>query len=47
MSDILKETSLFAVVLTLTAYELGLWLQKKPRSPICNPILIFDARRVK
>ena len=40
MHDILKETSLFAVVLTLTAYELGLWLQKKTRSPICNPILI-------
>ena len=40
MAELLSETSLFAVVLTLGAYELGLWLQKKLKSPLCNPILV-------
>ena len=40
MADLLSETFLFAVVLTLGAYELGLWLQKKLKSPLCNPILV-------
>ena len=40
MTDLLSQTSLFAVVLTLGAYELGLWLQKKLKSPLCNPILV-------
>lgn len=34
------ESGLFSVLLTLCAYELGLWLQKKWHSPICNPVLI-------
>ena len=40
MRELLTGTSLFAVVLTLGAYELGIWLQKKLKSPICNPILV-------
>jgi len=32
--------SVFPVVLTLTAYQIGLVLQKKFRSPLCNPNLI-------
>ena len=40
MSELLTATSLFAIVLTLGAYEFGIWLQKKLKSPICNPILI-------
>lgn len=43
MTEILSQTSLFALVLTLGAYEIGLWLQKKTRSPVCNPILIAVA----
>ena len=43
MIELLSQTSLFALVLTLAAYELGLWLQKKVRSPLCNPILIAVA----
>ena len=43
MTELLSQTSLFALVLTLAAYELGLWLQKKVCSPLCNPILIAVA----
>lgn len=39
MADILQ-IPLFPVVLTLCAYELGLVLQRKLKSPLCNPILI-------
>lgn len=31
---------LTSVVLTLLAYQMGLWLQKKTKSPLCNPILV-------
>ena len=34
------ELSLFALVLTLGAYEIGLFCQKKTKSPLCNPLLI-------
>lgn len=40
MADTLTSTALFSIVLTLGAYEFGLWLQKKLKSPICNPILV-------
>ena len=40
MKELRTATSLFAIVLTLGAYEFGIWLQKKLKSPICNPILI-------
>ena len=40
MNELLTAISLFAIVLTLGAYEFGIWLQKKLKSPICNPILI-------
>lgn len=32
--------SLFALVLTLGAYEIGLFCQKKVKSPLCNPLLM-------
>lgn len=40
MGELLTSASLFAIVLTLGAYEFGLWLQKKLKSPVCNPILV-------
>ncbi len=40
MAEFLQEISLFPLVLTFGAYQLGLWCQKKCRSPLCNPILI-------
>lgn len=30
----------FPVVLTLSAFQIGLWCQKKAKTPICNPVLI-------
>lgn len=36
----MTEITLFSVVLTLLAFHVGLWCQKKWRSPLCNPILI-------
>ena len=39
MTEILQ-VSILPVLLTLAAYQVGLFLQKKVRSPLCNPILI-------
>lgn len=32
--------SLFPIVLTFGAYQIGLWCQKKTKHPVCNPVLI-------
>lgn len=40
MAEFLSGLSLFPVVLTLGAYQIGLWCQKKWKTPLCNPILI-------
>ena len=40
MAEFLSGISLFPIVLTLGAYQIGLWVQKKCKSPLCNPILI-------
>ena len=42
MHDLLN-LELTAVLLTLLAYQAGAWLQKKTKSPICNPILVAVA----
>lgn len=43
MADFLMQFSLFPLVLTLLCYQLGLWCQKKWKSPLLNPILIATA----
>lgn len=40
MAEFLQTMSLFPLVLTFGAYQIGLWCQKKTRNPLCNPILI-------
>ena len=40
MAELFTQFSLFPLVLTLGAYQLGLWCRKKWDHPICNPILI-------
>ena len=40
MTEFLQSISLFPLVLTVGTYQLGLWCQKKTRSPLCNPLLI-------
>ena len=40
MTDFLRAISLFPLVLTVGAFQIGLWCQKKWKSPLCNPILI-------
>lgn len=40
MVNYLSELSLFPLVLTFGAFQIGLWCQKKWKSPLCNPILI-------
>lgn len=40
MGELLSSTGLFAVVLTLGAYEIGLWIQRKTKNALCNPLLI-------
>ena len=43
MADFLMQFSLFPLVLTLLCYQIGLWCQKKWKSPLLNPILIATA----
>ena len=40
MADILNQFSLFPLVLTLGTYQIAMWLQKKTRSQLCNPLLV-------
>ena len=40
MGEFMSESALFALVLTFGAFQIGLWLQKKWPSPLCNPLLI-------
>ena len=40
MADVLSGLSLFPLVLTVGAYQIGLWCRKKWDHPLCNPILI-------
>ena len=40
MTEFLSGISLFPLVLTIGAYQVGLWCQKKLKTPIANPILI-------
>lgn len=43
MADFLSSLSLFPLALTFSAFGVGLWCQKKTKSPLCNPILIGAA----
>ena len=40
MHDILSTATYFGVMISILSYELGLWIKKKTKSPICNPLLI-------
>ena len=40
MAEFLESISLLPVALTLGAYQVGLWCQKKWKSPLVNPLLI-------
>ena len=40
MAEVLSGLSLFPLVLTVGAYQVGLWCRKKWNHPLCNPILI-------
>lgn len=43
MTELLTSVGIWAVVLTLGLYQMGLWLQKKTGLALCNPILIAAA----
>lgn len=43
MTEFLEGLDLLPAVLTLLAYQIGLWCQKKWKSPLWNPILIATA----
>ena len=40
MTEFLQSISLFPLMLTFGTYQVGVWCQKKTRSPLCNPLLI-------
>lgn len=43
MGEFLTSLPLFCLVLTIGAFQIGLWCQKKANSALCNPILIGAA----
>ena len=43
MDDFLTQSSLWALVLTVGAYQLGLYLNKKTGSALLHPILVATA----
>lgn len=43
MNEFLSQLPMFSLVLTLGAYQIGLFFQKRWRSPLCNPLLISVA----
>ena len=38
--DLIREISVVPLVVTILAYQVGMLLQKKLKSPVCNPLLI-------
>lgn len=40
MLDFLQDIALIPLFLTFSAYQIGLWCQKKWKNPFCHPILI-------
>jgi putative effector of murein hydrolase len=40
MTELIEGISLFPLILTIGAYQIGLWCRKKWNNPLCNPILI-------
>ena len=38
--DLIRNLSMFPLVVTILTYQVGLLLQKKFKSPLCNPLLI-------
>ena len=40
MAELLQSVSLFPLLLTLGSYQAGIFIQKKTKSPLCNPLLI-------
>ena len=38
--DWILELSLLPLIATILSYQFGLFLQKKTKSPLCNPLLI-------
>ncbi len=43
MNELIKSSATFGVVISLLAYFFGMWLQKKTKKAICNPLLISIA----
>ena len=40
MKEVLMESAFFGVVISLVCYEIGLWIKKKAKIAIANPLLI-------
>lgn len=40
MNEFFSQSLFFGVAVSLTGYEIGLFLKKKLKSPVCNPLLI-------
>ena len=40
MFETVVYSPLFGIVLSIAAFEAGIWIQKKTRKAICNPLVI-------
>lgn len=40
MSEWIQQSTFLGVVLSLLSYEVGLWLQRRVKHPLCNPLLV-------
>lgn len=43
MSNAVTTSPLFGIVLTIAAFQLGVWLQKKTKNALCSPIVVAIA----
>ena len=44
MREFLNQSVFFGVAISVLTYELGVFLKKKLKWPICNPLFNFDRR---
>ena len=43
MEELIGKSLFFGVAVSVVGYETGLWIKKRVKSPLCNPLLISIA----
>ena len=42
--EVVTSSPLFGIVLSILAYAVGVWLNRKAKTPLVNPLLVAGAR---